>query len=218
MDAKIKAVIGYLDQLRESELDRVLKYVSDLAKIYAQPEELPCCPRCGNTRVIKYGHKEKRQRFLCHGCSGTFSLATNTVMEHSHYDSNVWAEFIQDTVDGISLDKSAQRLGFSHQTAFNMRHKLLLALGQIEESKPATLSGICELDETFVLDSYKGKKLPERVGRKARKQGTKAQKRGISNEYVCICAGIQRDGEAVAASVNRANLRKRNWSKFLAEA
>ena len=204
MEAKIKAVIEYLGQLRESELDRVLKYVSDLAEINAQPEELPLCPRCGNTRVIKYGQKEKRQRFLCHGCSRTFSYTTNTVMEHSHYDRNVWAEFVQDTVYGVSLDKSAQRLGFSHQTAFNMRHKLLLALEQVTESKPATLSGICELDETFVLDSYKGKKLPEKVGRKARKHGAKAQKRGISNEYVCICAGIQRDGEAVAASVNRA--------------
>lgn len=209
MEAKIKAVVRYLRQLRESELDRVLKYVSDLAEISAQPEELPCCPRCGNTRVIKYGQKEKRQRFLCHGCSRTFSLTTNTVMAHSHYDRSIWAEFIQDTIYGVSLDKSAQRLGFSHQTAFNMRHKLLLALGQMADSKPITLSGICELDETFILDSYKGKKLPEKVGRKARKHGAKAQKRGISNEYVCICAGIQRDGEAVASSVNRAKPTKK---------
>ena len=131
MEAKIKAVLDYLGQLKESEIDRVLKYVSELAEIGAQSEQRPCCPRCGAARVIKYGQKEKRQRFLCHGCKRTFSLTTNTVMEHSHYDRCVWGEFIRDTVYGVSLDKSAQRLGSSHQTAFNMRHKLLLALEQM---------------------------------------------------------------------------------------
>ena len=204
METKIKAVLGCLSRLGEAELDSVLKYVSESAGIDTQAAQRPSCPRCGDSHVIKYGQKESKPRFLCRGCDRTFSLTTNTVMEHSHYDCRVWTEFIQDTVDGVSLDKSAQRLGFSHQTAFNMRHKLLLALEQMTDPEPATLSGICELDETFVLDSYKGKKLPEEVGRKARKHGAKAQKRGISSEYVCICAGIQRDGEAIAASVNRA--------------
>ena len=204
MEAKIKSVLGYLIQFTEPTIDRILKYISELAAEVMQPEERPCCPRCGSAHVIKYGHKEKRARFLCHECNRTFSLTTNTVMEHSHYDRQTWAEFIRDTIHGVSLDKSAQRLGFSHQTAFNMRHKLLLALEQLAESEPVTLSGTCELDETFVLDSYKGKKLPETVGRKARKHGAKAQKRGISSEYICICAGIQRDGRAIAESVNRA--------------
>ena len=128
MEAKIKAVLDCLGQLKESEVDRVLKYVSELTEISAQSEQRPYCPRCGAAHVIKYGQKEKRQRFLCHECKRTFSLTTNTVMEHSHYDRCVWAEFIRDTVYGVSLDQSAQRLGFSHQTAFNMRHKLLLAL------------------------------------------------------------------------------------------
>lgn len=60
-----------------------------------------------------------------------------------------------------------------------------------------------ELDETFVLECYKWKTLPEIVGRKARKHDAKAQKRGISNEYVCICTGIQRKGNAYATTTNR---------------
>ncbi len=60
------------------------------------------------------------------------------------------------------------------------------------------------MDEIFVLECYKGKTLPETVGRKARKNGARAQKRGSSNEYVYICAGIQRKGGAYAAIVNRA--------------
>lgn len=40
------------------------------------------------------------------------------------------------------------------------------------------------------LDCYKGGPVPEKVGRKARKHGAKAAKRGISNEYVAICTGL----------------------------
>lgn len=54
------------------------------------------------------------------------------------------------------------------------------------------------------MECYKDKPLPETVRRKARKYGAKAQKRGISNEYVCIYTGIQRKGDAYSATVNRA--------------
>lgn len=61
-----------------------------------------------------------------------------------------------------------------------------------------------EFDETFVLESYKGSKLPSDFWREPRKHGAKAQKSGISNEYICICASVQREGGAFARSVNRA--------------
>lgn len=75
-----------------------------------------------------------------------------------------------------------------------MRHKMLMALQDFLENNPVLLSGIAELDETFVLDCYKGSQVPETAGRDARKHGEKAAKCGISNEYVAICTGIQRDG------------------------
>ncbi len=71
----------------------------------------------------------------------------------------------------------------SHQTAFNMRHKVLIALQEFLEDNPVLLSGIAEFDETFVLDCYKGGPIPEEAGRGARKHGTKAAKRGYINRY-----------------------------------
>lgn len=203
MEPKISAVLAYLNQLEVADLDLILKMVSEMAETKSQKVGAHSCPHCGTSHVIKYGRKDKKQRFLCHDCGRTFTLTTNTVMANSHYSREVWAEFIRDTVYGVSLDRSAKCFGFSHQTAFSMRHKLLLALETLMDDSSETLSGTCELDETFVLDSYKGKKLPEEVGRNARKHGAKAQKPGISNEYVCICAGIQRKGEAIAVTVNR---------------
>ena len=141
--------------------------------------------------------------------SYTNSYQKRGIFSHRHKifyttDQSVWTDFIRDTLCGVSLDKSAKKYVFSHQTAFNMRHKILMALQDLFENNPVLLSGIAELDETFVLDCYKGSQIPETAGREARKHGAKAAKRGISNEYVAICTGIQRDGGAIAATVNRA--------------
>lgn len=65
---------------------------------------------------------------------------------------------------------------------------------------PIVLSVVCELDDTFVLDSYKGTKLPKDFWRKPRKHGAVAQKPGISNEYVCISTGVSRNGGNIANS------------------
>ena len=98
-------------------------------------------------------------------------------MSQSHFNGAVWQEVISDTVQGNAIDYSAKKLGISHRTVFDMRHKVLLALQELPETENILLDGVSELDETFVLESYKGKTLPETVGREARKHGAKAQKR-----------------------------------------
>jgi hypothetical protein len=85
-----------------------------------------------------------------------------------------------------------------------MRHKILIAMQDALSKDPTILGDVCELDETYVLDCYKGKQLPETCPRGPRKHGAKAQKRGISNEYVCLCTGVQRKGEAFVEATNRA--------------
>lgn len=162
------------------------------------------CSYCGSAKVIRYGHKCGKQRFFCNQCGRTFVTTTHTIMSQSHFSEAVWQEVISDTVQGHAIDYSAKKLGINHRTVFDMRHKILLALQELPETEHIMLGGVAELDETFVLESYKGKELPDTVDRKARKHGAKAQKRGISSEYVCICTGIQRKGEAYAATVNRA--------------
>ncbi len=204
MEGKIKTLFDYVKNLCESDLDRIIRFVLGIVSASQQPADRPCCPYCGSSHVIKYGHKDEKQRFLCKDCRQTFMHTTNTLMACSHYSRSVWVGFIRDTLYGETLDRSAERFGFSHQTAFNMRHKVLMALQNLSGQNPAILSGIAELDETFVLDCYKGAPVPESAGRDARRHGAKAAKRGISNEYVAICTGIQRDGGVVAETVNRA--------------
>lgn len=200
----METLFDYIKSLCESDLDRIINFAMGIVSANEQPKERPDCPYCGNTHIIKYGHRKGKQRFLCHNCRQTFMHSTNTLLANSHFSQSVWADFIRDTFYGETLDASAEKYGFSHQTAFNMRHKVLMALQDMLENNPVLLSGIAEFDETFVLDCYKGGPVPPEAGRNARKHGAKAAKRGISNEYIAICTGIQRNGEAIAATVNRA--------------
>ncbi len=175
-------------------------------KMFARliPEERPCCPYCGSEAVVKNGHKCHKQEYLCKNCRKTFVSTTNTVAANSHQPREIWEEVIEDTLWGHSLDFTAQRLGLYHDCTFHMRHKFLTALVKLQSEQNVCLGDVSELDETFVLDSYKGAPLPDEVGRDARKHGEKAKKSGISSEYVCICTGVQRGGGAIAETVNRA--------------
>ena len=128
----------------------------------------------------------------------------NTVLYHSRTGEEVWKEVLTDTLDFVSIDKTAKRLGLSYNHVFCMRHKILAAMESSETEKQTVLSDVKECDETFVLESLKGAKSPAGYWRNPRKHGAKAQERGISDEYICICTGIGRESCAVAVSVNRA--------------
>jgi len=98
-----------------------------------------------------------------------------------------------------------------------MRHKILFCLEQEENKNPTQLEGVCEADETYLLESYKGKKLPSGFWRKPRKHGAVAAKPGVSHEYICVCAGIERDGRAISMAVNRATASKGDINQVFGE-
>lgn len=196
-------LINHISKLSEDEISSLLDAVTIMLRD-KEPAPKPACPHCAGQAVIRYGFKCKKQRFLCKNCGHTFVPTTNTIMAYSHFPATVWKEMIADTLQGSAIDFSARRLGLYHQAAFDMRHKILMALQEIPETANVCLEDVSEFDETFVLDCYKGKKLEPKTGRKPRRHGAKASKRGISSEYLCICTGIQRKGNALAATVNRA--------------
>ena len=120
MKDKIKTLFDHIMNLPESDLDRIISFVLGIVSINQQPKERPECPYCGNSHVIKYGHRKGKQRFLCHGCQQTFMHSTNTLMANSHYSQSVWAGFIHHPLCVESLDSFSEKYGFSHQTAFHM--------------------------------------------------------------------------------------------------
>jgi len=208
MDNKLAKLISLIHKLPESCLDDVLKIVSEKVEQDGEGEgedsDSPSCPHCKCSKVRRNGRKDGKQRFICVACKKTFGITTHTALSSSHFGEAVWKHVIRDTVNGVSMKKTAKALQIAEPTVFNMRHKILLSLEAENARTPAILSVVCELDDTFVLESYKGKKLPKDFWRKPRKHGAKAQKRGISNEYVCISTGVSRNGGVIAKSVTRA--------------
>lgn len=202
MDNIANKLIDCIQNLSSIAISRLLAFALEMIDTEAVTVDI--CPYCGSRHIVRYGKKRKKQRYLCRDCSRTFVTTTHTIMSMSHYPAVIWKEVITDTLLGNSIDYTAEQLELSHQCVFNMRHKILLCLQDMISADPVVLEQVSELDETFVLESYKGKKLPPNVNRPARKHGAKAQKCGISEEYICINTGVQRDGGAVAESVNRA--------------
>jgi transposase-like protein len=74
-------------------------------------------------------------QFRCKSGGRTFNALTRTPM-------------------GKSLAKTAQLCGVHPTTAFRWRHRFS---ARPPTTKPRTLSGIVEADETFILESFKGR-------------------------------------------------------------
>ena len=87
---------------------------------------------------------------------------------------------------------SAERCGVAVSTAFRWRHRFLRAA----KNPTRLLSGIVEVDETYILSSRKGER---RLGRKARRRGGKAAKRGLSDEQTPILVAADRSGATISA-------------------
>jgi hypothetical protein len=75
-----------------------------------------------------------------------------------------WAAQTKALIEGVSTATAARRCGVHDTTAFRWRHRFLASLAG---DKPKTLAGIVEGDETFILESFKGKRAG--LPRKSRK-------------------------------------------------
>jgi len=204
MGNKITQLIDLVQKLPEDCVDEAIEYIQQKIEESDAKKPPPPCPYCKAENTLRNGRKKNRQRYLCKECGKTFGETTNTAISQSRYGEAVWKHVISDTLAGIGLDQTAESVGVSHSTAFHMRHKILLSLEAEESRERGELNGVCELDDSYVLESMKGSRLPPDYWRKARRHGAKAQSAGVSNEHVAICTGVQRDGRVVCRTVNRA--------------
>lgn len=201
-------LIAIAKEIPESHLEEALAIMREFKKkadAERENEEETTCPHCGSASVVRNGKKCNKQAYLCRSCRKSFVATTKSPIENSRSSATVWKQVISDTVEGIAIDKTADNLALSHTTVFNMRHKILYAIEQSLIEAPVTLTGVCETDETYVLESVKGRKIPENYHRKPRKHGAVAAKRGISEEYICVCTSVNGEGRSMAVAINRAS-------------
>lgn len=206
MGITLKDIIGLTKELPEEcfeETYEKLREIKEKAEA-KQESKAKTCVRCGSVNIVRNGKKNKKQAYMCKDCKKHFVQTATSAIAYSHSSETVWKQVIRDTVEGISIDNTAESLDLSHSTVFHMRHKILYCVEQAILSAPTELEGVCEADETYVLENLKGRKIPEGYHRKPRKHGAKAAKAGVSNEYICVCTSVDSDNKCTTAVVNRA--------------
>ena len=157
------------------------------------------CPHCGSVHILKNGHRNGRQRFVCKDCKTTFGLTNNTILHQSKKDLAVWTLYINCMMQKLPLRKTAKICHMNLATAFAWRHKVLDALTNMMEG--IKLDGVVECDETYELVSFKGTR-PCNMPRPSRKRGGVAEKRGLSQEQVCITCGVNLGHQSVGRISN----------------
>ena len=123
------------------------------------------CPHCGQDDVRPWGKAGGKPRYRCTSCRKTFNPLTGTPLAGLHHQDR-WPDQAQALIAGETVAKAAERCKVAYTTAFRWRHRFLSALNL---DKPARLSGIVEADETFILESFKGKRRD--LPRASRKRG-----------------------------------------------
>lgn len=148
----------------------------------SQPESLidtsspiSACRHCGSKVFKKWGYSDGLQRYRCKDphCRRTFNALTNTVLTGlQHRDK--WQGYLVCMMDSLPLRKAAKRVGIDLTTAFRWRHRFLKMAAQTQAN---SVSGVVEADETFFLESHKGKRqIPDRNPRKREGEGGKHEK------------------------------------------
>ena len=94
----------------------------------------------------------------------------------------------------MSRAKAAERCGVHPTTADRWRHRFLTAPAL---DQPQALQGIVGADETFSLESFKGRR--SGLSRKARKRGGKARYPGAFSDNIPVLVARDRAGATIDA-------------------
>lgn len=191
-----------LNQLRELTAAQAEKVVTALRlhgtenavcqSIEERQAVAPKCPHCGATHIRRYGKEHGLQRYACVACGRTFNALTGTPLARLR-KKECWSSFAGSLKQSHSVREAARQAGVAKTTSFRWRHRFL----QLDKDNlKQTLTGIVEIDESFILESHKGER---GLLREARKRGGKAKKPGLSDEQTPVLIARDRYGDQIDA-------------------
>ena len=119
------------------------------------------CPYCDSSIKVHFGTTPSGiQKFKCGDCGKTFTRFSFTLLEKSQFSWDIWVEVLRMVLNDDSIEKIQTVLeqdfdckGINIKTVFAMRMKLIYAMASVP---PPKLSGVIQMDESFVRESQKG--------------------------------------------------------------
>ena len=168
----------------------------------------PACPHCAGTRLSRHGSVSGLQRYRCQSCRKTFNALTGSPLARLRHKPK-WPGYLGALAESKTVRGSAAEAGIHRNTSFRWRHRFL---ANISLDRPVALEGITEADETYLPESDKGKR---NLGRKPRKRGGGARKRGISSEQACILVARGRSGHTLDFVTGNGQLTRTRLSEAL---
>ena len=188
---KWAARVAQLSRQQREQLLAILRPAVDLERVSALIDEARPAPEhclhCRASGVLKHGRDRGLQRYRCRACGKTFTALSGTPLSRLRHRAK-WLDFLGNMLDSRSVRATADAVGVHRNSSFRWRHRFLHLS---KHDRPASLAGIAEADELFLLESQKGSR---RLDRPARQRGGVAGGRGITQEHDCVLVARDRDG------------------------
>ncbi|CEG13259.1 conserved hypothetical protein [groundwater metagenome] len=131
------------------------------------------CPHCKSKKnIVKNGHVNAYQNYICKNCNHSFTVRTGTVFSHSKIPLKRWFIAVI-SLDKCSIMNIAEKLGLYYHTAYNLVKKIRKSvfLKEMMEKLSGELVLKIEIDEMYITAGEKGNK---NLDREPRKRGLKA--------------------------------------------
>ncbi len=172
-----------LDHHQRKRLSASLNQVGDEAKVFGLIEACfegkSACPHCASTDLHRYGCAGGLQRYRCQQCHKTFNALTGTPLARLR-EKPKWLDYVAAIKQSLTVRQAAADTGIHRNTSFRWRHRFLSLISQ---DRPPELNGITEADETYLLESGKGKRdLGRALGSAA---AVPLKGASLTNKFVC---------------------------------